>query len=192
MILKKVIDMKLKKSLIYMILTICTIGFAVGCSDTKKEEKKENSVTEEVKGNCQVVECIQQLETSNSIEEINDIIGFEGEKSEYSEEYTWKLSDKTSIVLKYAGDSPILQATIDKETVKSEEVKFPLSSELQEMLNHGSFTYEELVSKMGGIEETLSGKTSSSVSYMWVNKHSQVLRATFNNESGKCTIASYR
>jgi len=170
------------------------ICFAIGCSNREQEEneKNKNSVTQEVKGNCQVEECIKTLETSNSIEEINNIIGFEGTKSEYSEEYTWKLSDKTSIVLKYAGGSPILQANIDKETIKNEQVKFPLSSELQEMLNNGSFTYEELVAKLGGIEGTLSGKTSSSVSYMWVNKHDMVLRATFNNDTGKCTIASFR
>ena len=176
--------MKLKRNLIYVALTIFTIEFAVGCSKAKQEEKNDDAI-EEAKGKCQVTECIKQLDTSNSIEEINEIIGFEGTKSEYSEEYTWKLSDKTSITLKYAGDSPILQATIDKESIMNDEVKFPLSSELQEMLNNGSFTYEELVSKLGGIEGTLSGKTSGSVSYMWVDKHNQILSATFNNESNK-------
>ena len=29
-------------------------------------------------------------------------------------------------------------------------------------------------------------------SYTWVDKTGQRLGATFNNESGKCTVASYR
>ena len=182
--------MNLKKIITYAIANFCIIGLLTGCStDMKVEENKQEEVA---KGNCIVTECIQKLDTSNSIEEINNIIGFEGTKSEYSEEYTWKLNDKNWITLKYAGDSPILQATIDKETIKNETIKFPSSSELREMLNNGSFTYEELVDKLGGIEGTLSSKTTTSVGYMWVNKQSQVLGATFNNESGKCTVASYR
>lgn len=96
------------------------------------------------------------------------------------------------ITLKYAGDSPILQATIDKESVKNENIKLPKSSELQEMLNNGSFTYEELVVKLDGIEDNLSNKTTGSVGYIWVDKNNRFLSATFNNESGKCAIASFR
>ncbi len=182
--------MKLKKIFANSIIGLFTISCIVGCSSTNNEAEEQKK--EEVKGNCVVTECIKQLEASNSVEEINNIIGFEGTKSEYSEERTWKLDSKNWITLKYAGESPILQATIDKESIKNDNIKLPLSSELQEMLNNGSFTYEELVEKVGGVEGTLSSKTTSSVSYMWVDKHNQVMRATFNNESGKCTIVSYR
>ena len=181
--------MILKKSFRYVVISLCVIGCLTGCSNDKniEEEKKEDIA----KGKCTVTECIKQLEPSNSIEEMNEIIGFEATKSEYSEERTWKLDNKNWITLKYAGDSPILQATIDKETIKNETLKFPTSSELQEMLNNGSFTYEELVEKLGGVEGTLSSKTTTSVGYMWVNNY-QTLVATFNNNSGKCTVASYR
>lgn len=191
--------MKNKKSLIYIIIAVLVIALCIVyaiSSDNKQENANNNNVTdniaEETQKAEQVIECIKQLETTNTVEEINTITGLEGTKSEYSDEYTWKFSNKNYIMLKYAGDSPILQATINKEIIKNNEVKLPLSSELREMLNNGSFTYEELVSKLGGIEGTLSGKTSGSVSYIWVDKHDQTLRATFNNESGKCTIASFQ
>lgn len=178
--------MKLK----YIITGLCIIGCVTGCtSDEKNDDKPKEEVA---KGNCVVTECIKQLDTSHTIEEINNIIGFEGTKSEYSEERTWELNSKNSITLKYAGDSPILQATIDKETIKNESIKLPSSSELQTMLNNGSFTYEQLVEKLNGIEGTLSSKTTKSVGYIWVDKYNRVLSATFNNESGKCTIASFR
>ncbi|MCI8778850.1 MAG: hypothetical protein HFI87_06855 [Bacilli bacterium] len=182
--------MNLKKNLIWSMISLCAIGCFTGCTsdNAEVEEKKED----ETKGNCVVIECIKQLKPSNSVEEINDIIGFEGTKSDYSDERTWKLDSKNWITLKYAGDSPILQATIDKESIKNENIKLPASSELQKMLNNGSFTYEELVSKLNGIEGTLSSKTNGSVSYIWVDKNKRVLSATFNNESGKCTIASFR
>ncbi len=181
--------MKLKKILFYTIISFSVMSCLTGCSETKVEEEKKE---DEVKGNCSVVECLNQLDTSNSTEEINKVIGFEGTKSEYSDEYTWKLDSKNWITLKYAGDSPILQATIDKESIKNENIKLPSSSELREMLNNGSFTYEELVKKLGGIEGTLDSKTSTSVGYRWVDKNNQTLGATFNTKSGKCTVASYR
>ena len=59
------------------------------------------------------------------------------------------------------------------------------------MLNNGSFTYEELVEKVGG-EGTLTSISADSVIYTWVDKHEQRLSATFNKDTGKCSIASYR
>lgn len=187
--------MKDKKTLICGIIAVLVIGLCAfyAISSNNEQENTDNvadNTVEEKQKTEQVIECIKQLETTNTVEEINGIVGFEGTKSEYSNEYTWKFNDKNYIVLKYAGDSPILQATINKEIIKNNDVKLPLASELRETLNNGSFTYEELVSKLDGIEGILSGKTSSSVSYIWVDKHNQTLRATFNNESGKCTIAS--
>ncbi len=164
----------------------------LGEQENNKNISQDTNVNTEVKGNYDAIEAMKHIETSNTIEELNNIIGFEAEKSDYSEEYTWKLDNKNSIVLKYAGDSPIIQANIDKSKIINEEVKFPAISELRELLNNGSFTYEELVSKLDGIEGVLAGKTTTSKSYMWVNKNEQILYATFNNESGKCTIASIR
>ena len=189
--------MKNKKIIIGSIIVFLIVMGIIGVMLIGTEEsnqnvgKVENEITQ-ARGNYNVIECMKHIETSNTVEELNHIIGFEAEKSKYSEEYKWELDSKNFIMLKYAGDSPIIQATIDKETIKSETVKFPLMSELQGMLNNGSFTYEELVEKLGGVEGTLSGKSTTSVGYTWVDKHNQTLSATFNKESGKCTIASYR
>lgn len=59
-------------------ISLCTIGLFTGCTSDNGgvEDKKE----EEAKGNCVVTECIKQLELANSVEEMNDIVGFEGTK----------------------------------------------------------------------------------------------------------------
>lgn len=151
-----------------------------------------SAVTEQPQGNCTVIECMKKLSPSDSIEKITEIIGVEGKKSDYSEEYTWKLDSKNWITRKTATGSASIQATIDKSTIKNDNVDFPSASELQEMLNSGSFTYEELVKKLGGAEGTLYSVGETSKSYMWVNRHDQTLGATFNNETKKCTVASLR
>ena len=166
-----------KRFLIYTFIGLSAITCLTGCGEKKPtpEVKKE----EPVKANCEIKECIKQIEPTNTYEEINTIMGFEGTKSEFSGDITWKINSKNFITLKEGTGSHILQATID-------------SKELQDKLNNGSFTYEELVEILGGVDGTLSSKTGTSVGYTWVNKNNQTLGATFNNKSKKCTVASFR
>ncbi len=178
--------MKLKKLMLKSITVLFTACFITGCSENKTDEKPK----EMVKGNCTVIECMKKIEASNTVEEISSIIGFEPTESEFSGEKTWKLDSKNWITLKSAGGSPLLQATIDKESIKNENVKLPSQKELQELLNKG-VTYEELVEKLGG-EGTLQSKSEESVGYVWADKNGQRLGATINNKSKKCTVASYR
>jgi len=178
--------MKLKKLVLSVLAILCAACFVTGCADEKIEEKKE----EEPKGNCTVIECMKQIEASNTVEEISSIIGFEPTTSEFSEDKTWKLDSKNWITLKSVGDEPLIQATIDKETIKDDNVKLPLQKDLQELLNKG-VTYEELVEVIGG-EGTISSKSDGSTGYVWADKHGQRLGATINNKSKKCTVASYR
>ncbi len=183
--------MNWKRNLLSLSLGTLLLGFLSGCgNDNLREAEKP----EEEKGKCKVEECIKQIEVTNSLEELNEIIGFEAEKSNYSETYTWKLNSKTSIILSYAGDSPILQATLDKEAIKSDQVDFSKYSEMSASLKSGkSFTYEEVVEIVGGVEGVLAGKTSTSVRYTWVDKHDRTFSATFStNANGKCTVMSMR
>ena len=114
--------MKLRKIFVYLIMGVVTLGLVTGCTDTTKTEtsKKEE---EKVQGKCKVEECIKLIEPSNTIEEINEIIGFEAEKSEYSETYKWKLSDKTWIdaTPSTSDESYSLSANYDKSTIKNDK-----------------------------------------------------------------------
>ncbi len=181
--------MKLKNLMLGFISVLCVLCFITGCS---KEESDENN-KEKVKANCSVVECMKKIEVTNTVEEINDIIGFESTiDAMIGSDPVWKFDSKNWISFKNFGNNDItIQATIDKESLKNDNIKLPLSSELQTDLNNGSFTYEEFVKKVGG-EGTLTSISKGSRNYTWVDKTGQRLSATFNNESGKCTVASYR
>lgn len=181
--------MKFKKALSISIVFLSVLCFVTGCSEEKLDEKKE----ETVKSNCSIVECMKQIKVTNTMEEINDIIGFKSTTDAMiGSDPIWKFDSKNWITFKtYGDDSITIQATIDKESLKDENIKLPLSSDLQKDLNNGSFTYEEFVQKVGG-EGTLTSISKGSIIYTWVDKTGQRLSATFNNESGKCTIASYR
>lgn len=180
--------MKSNKVLSSFIIFLCALFLVTGCTEEKVEEKKE-----EVKANCSIKECMKKIEATNTVEEINDIIGFESTTDAMiGSDPIWKFDSKNWISFKTSGNDNItIQATIDKENLKDDKIKLPSSSELQKDLNDGSFTYEELVQKVGG-EGTLTSISKGSFSYTWVDKSGQKLGATFNRESGKCTVASYR
>jgi len=181
--------MKIKKILSRSVLLLCAMCFITGCSEEKLEDKPK----EEVKGNCSIVECMKKIEPTNTMEEINNIIGFESTKDAMiGSDPIWKFDSKNWISFKTYGDDDItIQATIDKESIKNEAIKLPSLSDLQKDLNNGSFTYKEFVEKVGG-EGTLTSISKGSLSYSWVDKTGQRLGATFNNKSGKCTVASFR
>lgn len=182
----------MKKRNGYLVVGLLTLSLATGCNETQEIKREED--TTKVQGNCEVQECIKLINTDNTVEEINEIIGFSGEKSDYSDTYTWKLSDKESITLDMSSTSAILQATINKETIQSDDVDFSIYNEIKEDLNKGKIiTYKEMVEKLGGVEGTLAGKTSTSDRYIWVDKHGRTFGATFSNKNdGKCTIISLR
>ena len=60
--------------------------------------------------------------------------------------FPYWITSNHSICSRFNGNDNItIQATIDKESIKNDNIKLPSSSDLQNDLNNGSFTYEELV-----------------------------------------------
>ena len=180
----------MKKYLKLMALFLLSLTLTVGCTENKTVENKKEE--EAPKGNYSIVEAMKHIEATNTMEEITTIIGFESTTNAMiGSDPIWKFDSKNWISYKTYNDDVTIQATINKEDLKDEKIKLPLSTELQEILNNGSFTYEELVEKVGG-EGTLTSISAGSVIYTWVDKHEQRLNATFNKDTGKCSIASYR
>lgn len=182
--------MKLRNIALGFITILCVLCFTTGCSKENEVDEKED---EKVIGNCTIVECMKQLEPTHTMEDIDKIIGFASTTDAMiGSDPIWKFDSKNWISFVKSGEDDItIQATIDKESIKNEDVKLPSSSDLKKDLNNGSFTYEEFVKKVGG-EGTLTSISKGSRIYTWVEKNGQRLSATFNNKSGKCTIAIFR
>lgn len=179
----------MKKKIITVIFGIMVLSITAGCNQNLKDDTTEK---EEVKGNCTIVECMKKINATNTKEEIDEIIGFETTTDAMiGSDPIWKFDSKNWISFKTSNGSTTIQATIDKESIKNDDINLPSSSDLQKDLNNGSFTYEELVEKVGG-DGTLTTISEGSLSYTWVDKNGQRLGATFNKKSGKCSVASFR
>ncbi len=192
----------MKKNLIkltFCLMACLSLLIVTGCEkDTNNDnvnENDQNNVTEATKGNCSAFECIKMIEPENTVEEINDIIGFEGEltDAEYNK-YYWELSSNSGIeVTYYSSKNGTISVEYDREELANSAVDFSNYDEIDKLLDDGtSLTYEEFVSKVGQVEGTLVEKGTITTKYTWVNSEGGYLTASFSNSSGKCTFVTGR
>lgn len=182
-----------KKLLAFMLSCTFFLGIAAGCTEQKENDSNENDV-QTTKGNCEAEECIKLIEPTMKVEEINTIIGFEGEKKEGSGTYIWQLTDKTKIEVEYKDSLGTITATMDKEKIKNDQLKVSICYAIQNDIKSGTtYTYEEMVEKFEGVEGYLATKAPTFKRFIWVSKDGQTFGATFSDSlNGKCSIVSLR
>ena len=142
----------------------------------------------------------KKLKVETTYEEINEIIGFEGDLASESKEgavmaykkYEWKLTDDTSIIVRldeFKGKTTAqISAEFPDKMIKNDKVDFSKVEELKTKINSTEgLYYDEFVKLVGGVEGTLDSVTTFSHKYLWVNSNGGTLHATFD-ENGKCTI----
>ena len=183
----------MKKLLTILLCSTFILGLATGCGKDEEKETKEPQVQEKSKGKCEVADCMKELKPEMKVEEINEIIGFEGEKDESTEKYTWKLTEKTKIEVEYNDEKGSIKATHNKEDLKNDKVKLSICYDILNHIKEQTYTYEEIVEKLEGVEGNLESYSSTSKMYSWVNKDGQTFRATFSESlKGKASIVSIR
>ena len=184
-------------------LTILMVLFLVtGCDLLKKKEvetkttKEETKVEEKSKGKCKVLDCIKKISTDASYEEVNKIIGFEGES--YLEgngwkTYKWKLNDDDTVEVTFFSSSTTIKIDFDDELIKNKKVDFSKYSEIKSALsNNESVSYATMKEKFGGVDGTLVEKSSSGNKYRWVNSEGGYLNANFDKDNTKCSMVMGR
>lgn len=185
---------------------IMLLGILLGCSlcacgkdetDIASDDSPEvtDSTENEVKGNYDVFECIQKINPDNTLAEITEIIGFEGEDISSKGDgkvYYWQLTEDTGVRVQFF-DSGNAEIDIDFKNKSIADAKndFSKFSEIKEKLDAGeALTYDEFVEIIGGVEGVLEKKTTTSYSYTWVDENGGYLIAQFDAETMECKSAS--
>lgn len=185
----------MKKKLLMLILGgTLVLGLVTGCTESKTNEpkEKEKETQETSKGKCEVEECINLIEPKMTVEEVNEIIGFEGEKKDDTNTYIWQLTTKTKIEIEYKDNLGTISATMNKEKMENANLKMSICYEIVNNIKTTTYTYEEMVEKLEGIEGHLTTKAPTFKMYAWV-KDGQTFRATFSDSiKGKSSIVSIR
>lgn len=176
-------------------LILCLVFSLSGCgskdNDSNKDSKSNSSEnsTESSKEDLKVFEYMDKIKPENTVEEINSIIGSDGELvDEKYNKYTWKITDDTTLTATYySAKTATITIDIDDDLLKDDKTDLSDSSNLKSEINSANgVKYEDMVSKFG-TNGYMVEKRSSGTSYMWVNKDGGYIKANFSNDSGKCT-----
>lgn len=174
-----------------LLVALLVVGVLDEMGSQPADTPNDDEVEEVINANCTASECLAKIETTDSVEKITEVIGVEPEEDDG--DYKWVLANKESIAREKSGSSAYLQATVNKDSIANDDLDFTIFTELKKELESGeSFTYDELVKRLNGVEGTLAGKTDTSKRYIWVDKHNQTFSATFSNANGLCSIISLR
>lgn len=176
-------------------LILCLVFSLSGCgskdNDSNKDSKNNSSEnsTESSKEDLKVFEYMDKIKPENTVEEINSIIGSDGELvDEKYNKYTWKITDDTTLTATYySAKTATITIDIDDDLLKDDKTDLSDSSNLKSEINSANgVKYEDMVSKFG-TNGYMVEKRSSGTSYMWINKDGGYIKANFSNGSGKCT-----
>ena len=190
---------KVLTKIVLLILILCLTVALSGCGMSKKTEEDgaiesstEVATEDTSKKDLVAFEYMDKLSPENTVEEINEIIGFEGELTdEKYNEYTWNITDDTKITATYySSKTATIKIDIDNKLLKDDKADLSCAKDLKAEINStNGITYDDFVSKIG-TNGYIVEKSSSSTKYKWVNKNGGYLTGTFSNSSGKCTFFS--
>ena len=178
----------MKKKLVSLLLIISLLFITTACDFNSTKNKKIE------KGNCSALDCIMDLKPENTVEEINKVIGFDGELiNKDNNMYSWKIGKNDKILATYYNSNKAtIEAKFDREKIKNDKIDFSSYSEIQDLLKKGkTLTLEEFNDKVKG-NGILYLISSSSKKYIWVNKKGEYLEAYFSVSTGKCTFVTGR
>ena len=146
---------------------------------------------EKTTSKCTAIECIKQIKTESTVEEINQIIGFNGELvDERYDEYYWKISETSGIsVTYYSGTTGNIKVDVEQDTLRDSRVNLSQMQTIKDKINDG-LTYEQVKSYVGNVDGILIEKSSYSLNYIWVNANGGYMDAYFSVSDGYCTIMS--
>ena len=186
----------MKKVLLSFMVGLSVLFLTTGCgkettpaSELQKNAKEQTKEKEVSKAKCSAVECIEKIEPENTVEQINEIIGFEGELTdEKYNTYTWQITKDESIVVKYySSDKGTITVNYKKDSiVANKKVDLSKLTELKPKVTAG-ISYEEFKKEVGDVDGVLIEKSETSRRYVWATGKGGYVKGSFNYRTDKCT-----
>ncbi len=196
----------MKKSLISLLVVIMLVGgmFALtGCgnenSNGQPAQSTENNAQNETKKQGKtnkVYELIEKIEPTNTIEEVNKIVGTEAKLTDEKYYiYEYDFGEDYKLILKYysaKGKTADIEIKYNKDDLRDEKVTLTNASDLKKKIqNKEKISYEEFKEAVGGVDGTLNTKTNYTKSYIWVNEKGGYISATFGTRDNACSYLAY-
>ena len=174
------------------LLIISMVVILAGCG-TKKTNKPEE---EKITGNCTVFECIKNIDVTDSLETVNEKMGFDGKKDKETDNYSiyiWNVTKDSKVTIQFNnGGKSNITIEFDKAKIANDKLDLSKSDEIKSTIQKGEMTLSKFNEMVGNVEGTLVEKSGFSKKYLWYKASDSYLYGTFSNTSNKCTFMSGR
>lgn len=152
-------------------------------------------VVDQVSSNCEITKCVEQIGLEMSLEEVNQLIGFEGTLvEEGNEEYVWDFGDGETLKIDFGGAKDSVVAELTREKYADAAVDFARYDEIRTLMDSDAgANYDQVVEIVGGAPGVIIEKTLMFTRYLWVNEDGGYMKGLFENvEGGKCVMVEGR
>ena len=156
----------MKKKFLLGLACLFALVYTTGCGNTKEnnnkqdENGKNSDTVETVKSKCSYYECLTKMSLDNTIEELNEIVGFDATKLENTtgstaEKYEYDFgNDKLITVTLFNNKISTIKIEYDRKELKNKKVTLDNLSDIKARINDG-IDYKEFKKAVGGVEGTL-------------------------------------
>ena len=167
------------KKILIGLMCLLTLMCSVGCTSDKKSvttnknvSTKTENTKKEVKSKCSYYECLTKMSLDNTLEDLNEIVGFEATKLENTtssnfDKYEYDFGNDKKITVSFYNDKvSTIKLEYDKKDLKNKKVTLENLSDVKARINDG-ISYEEFKKSVGNVDGTLI-EVSSWNKYVWV------------------------
>lgn len=165
-------------------------------SNINNNKNSKNSIKNK-KAKCTAVDCIKLIDFDSTIDEINTIIGFEGElidNSEYFTQYYWAISNNSGIRYSYNMDFTrgTVELDVKHDNLKNSKVDLSESrfQTIKSKVLDEYYKYDQVKSYLAGVDGTITMKTSEITEYTWVSNSGGYLTVRYDNRSSSPRYAT--
>ena len=181
----------MKKFFVGALFLLMLLTFT-GCGSKKEVTPKKEKET--IKGNCTVFECIKNIDVTDSLETVNEKMGFDGSLDKEAESYKiykWEVTKDSYVEIQFNnGGKSNIKIEFNKEKIADSKLDLSSFDEMRTIVQKGEMTYSKFCEMVGNVEGTLVEKSSFSNKYLWYSASNNYLYGTFSASSNKCTFVS--
>jgi len=169
--------------LLALLLIICIT--AVGCSGGGDNAAAGNGAGANDKA---YLDLIHKIDVGDSLDKINEVIGFEGEGKSDNATYTWTIGNGGFSAIFKEGDTTeaiSVKVLYEYDDVVNNKVKIKDLETLKEKVRDG-ISYDDFKDYLGGVDGVLVDKGPVTNSYVWRSSNGSVVSAGFKLNNNIC------
>lgn len=175
----------MKKNILVVLTCLLVVFCMTGCGKKADSSTDNGSI---VKSKCSYYECLSKMSLGSTLDELNDVIGFEAVEgmtvSATTQQYNYDFgNDKKITVTISNGKASDIEIEYDEKELKNKKVTLDNLSDVKAKINDG-VSYDEFKKAVGNVDGTLIEIDDWSNRYVWVaeNGSSRVI-ASFDKKT---------